>query len=98
MATSGSQCAAFECRSGTIKNKNRLGAQEQELADASEEPKQVTIVHHLSLLITHGLNELYHPYARIYLVAIHHRTYQLKLCQNMQFNLWNHSDLFDPLL
>lgn len=49
-----------------VEDEDRLGPQEQELANSSKESQQMSVPYHLALLIPHRLHELHHPYARIW--------------------------------
>lgn len=56
---------SLESRGATIEDENRLGAQEQELANSTKEAKQMGIADHFSLLVPHRLHKLHHPYTGI---------------------------------
>jgi hypothetical protein len=52
-------------RGSTVKDKNRFGSQKQELTNATEESKQMSVANHFAFVITHRFDKLYHPYARV---------------------------------
>lgn len=65
MAAASGDSPALKRRSTTIKDKDRLGAKKEKLADAAKESKNLRIAHHLASLIPHRHHELDHPNACI---------------------------------
>lgn len=65
VAAAGGEGAALEGGGGAVEDEDRLGAEEQELADATEKAEEVGVVDHLPLLVPHRLHELHHPNARV---------------------------------
>lgn len=56
---------ALESRCASVENENRFGSEVEELANAPKESQQMSVSDHLSLLISHCLHKLYHPYTSI---------------------------------
>jgi len=65
LAAAGNDGAALEGRGPAVEDKDRLGAEEQKLANASEKAKQMGVANHFTLLVAHRFHKLHHPYARI---------------------------------
>lgn len=57
--------AALEGGGCAIEDEDGLGAEEQELANATEETKQMGVANHFTLVVAHRFHELHHPYTRI---------------------------------
>ena len=61
----GSEGVALERRRGCNEDKDRADVEEEELADASVEPKEMRVLDHLAVVVPHP-HELHHPDARIH--------------------------------
>lgn len=57
--------AALEGRGSAVEDEDGLGAEEEKLANATEEAEQMGVANHFALLIAHRFDELHHPYARV---------------------------------
>ena len=64
--TAGGQGAALERRSGPVKDEDGADPEEEELADAAEEPEEVRVADHLPAVVPHRPHELHHPDARVH--------------------------------
>jgi len=66
LAAAGNDGAVLEGRGPAVEDEDRLGAEEQKLANATEEAQQMGVANHFALLVAHRFHKLHHPYARIY--------------------------------
>ena len=64
--TAGGQGAALERRSGPVEDEDGADPEEEELADAAEEPEEVRVADHLPAVVPHRPHELHHPDARVH--------------------------------
>lgn len=62
----GGEGAALERRSGPVEDEDGADAEEEELADAAEEPEEVGVADHLPAVVPHRPHELHHPDARVH--------------------------------
>uniref|UniRef100_A0A0A9G8M3 DNA-repair protein UVH3, putative n=1 Tax=Arundo donax TaxID=35708 RepID=A0A0A9G8M3_ARUDO len=62
----GGECAALERRRGAVEDEDGADAEEEELADAAEEPEEVRVADHLAAVVPHRPHELHHPDARVH--------------------------------